>query len=361
MKYLSFLWITFLFLACTRQPNLTQINIDKSLKEESILNLSEIVDSLEYVRLETDSNCLIGNNFEIAVFENEILSFNKKKCLLFDRKTGKFIKEILHSGNDTDGYMFTMAGKGMVANEEDRYVFLKEWNGNISTYFIDTQTRKRIPYNDFGGVAYVNDSVWVATLLNLDGKKTNKMYIYENYRCKDSIPVTQTFELKSNAIALLDHEDLFYRAGGKTYYKYMMDDTVYQVTSDALIPYYTFYSANKSPKIELKEHPESMYELMKDLYVINGIVETDRYVLYEVAYQEKKQYMAYDKKSGKGGMLKDGFINDVDHGLPLWPHHLTAKGEYVFVINPSLADEAALRKYNLKEDDNALVIIGHGV
>lgn len=359
MRYLSVLLVICSFVSCTNQTSFSQIDLDKDMTENVSVKLSEMVSHLEYIRLETDSNCLIGDNFQIAVLENEILSFNRKKCLWFDRKTGKFVKEILHSGKDIDGYMSTMVGKGMVANEEKRYIFLKEWNGNISTYFIDTNTKKSISYTDFGSVAYLNDTVLVATSLNLDGKQINRMWIYDNYVCVDSIPTTQTFELKSNAIAFLDNEDLFYRAEGKTYYKHMMNDTVYQVTADALIPRYFFYSNEKSPTIELKGHPESMYELMKDMYVVSKIIETDYYILYEIAYQEEKHYMAYNKNTGKGGRLEEGVVNDIDNGSVLWPDHLTAKGEYVFVLNPSSLNESELNRYNLKEDDNALVIIGN--
>lgn len=359
MKYVATLFILFFLMSCTSHENFIQIDVEKDIKKEVVLKLSQVIDSLEYIRLETDSNCLIGDNFKIALLDDEILTFTKKKCLLFDRKTGEFAREILHRGKDKEGYMFTMAGKGMVANEEERYIFLKEWNGNLSTYFIDTRTKREIPYQSFGSIAYVNDSVLAATLLNVDGKQKNRMLLYENYVCKDSIPVNQTFELKSNAISLLDNEDMFYRSAGKTYYKHIMDDTVYQVTNNTLVPSFAFYSGDKSPKIELKEHQERMYELMKEMYVVSGIMETHSFIFYEITYRQEKYDMVYDKKSGKGGRLKTGLINDLDNEMDVWPDHITAKGEYVFIVNPSLLDESLLNKHRLREDDNPMIVVGH--
>lgn len=358
MKNFAISILCVFLLSCSNENKKISIDIDKEFSKEARLKLSDIISSIEYIALETDTNCLVEQNFGVLLFSKEIVVINKRKCLLFDRATGKFIKEILHRGNDPEGYNSTMLGKGLLGNENDEYLFLREWNGNISTYSYQTGERLQIPYEDYGAIAYLDKNKFVTTALNLDGKQRVKMWIYDNYNCVDSISNNQTFELKSNAIAFFYNEEIFYRSGGNTFYKYHVNDTVYQIKENRLIPEYEFISSN-SPNLEMREHPERMGELMKECFVVEQIVEDDTYIMYSIAHEGEKYHLIHNKKSEEGGIVKGGIINDIDNGINPWIDHITDKGEYVFVINPSSLDDDDLKKYNIKEDDNPLIAIGY--
>lgn len=127
------------------------------------IGLSNIVSKLEYIPLETDTNCLLEENTEILLFENEIVAVNKRKILLFDRKKGKFKSEILYSGKDPEGYGSTMLGKGLMGNEKEEYVFLREWNGDISTYNLKRGKGKVSCIGNYRAVAYAENRTLVAT------------------------------------------------------------------------------------------------------------------------------------------------------------------------------------------------------
>ena len=68
--------------------------------------------------------------------------------------------------------------------------------------------------------------------------------------------------------------------------------------------------------------------------------------------------LRYDKKTGRGGCLEEGFSNDIDNGISLWPNHITEKGEFVFLVNPASLYEAELKALGLKEDDNPMLVVG---
>ena len=87
-------------------------------------------------------------------------------------------------------------------------------------------------------------------------------------------------------------------------------------------------------------------------------MEDNDYVLYQIEYEKEKHFLLYDKEAGEGCRLDEGFTDDIDGGVNLWPDHITEKGEYVFVVNPALLEEDMLAKYNLQEDDNPLIIVG---
>lgn len=321
------------------------------------INLSDLIKSVEYVILETDTNCLVSDNYRIVVMPKEILAFNVRRCLAFDRKTGNFIKEIRHRGNDGVGYNSTLIGRGLLADDNREFIFFREWNGNISAYNIDTGINEKIPYTDYGAFAFIDSSRYIGTLMNWDGKKENWMYLYENSEPVDSIPTLMKFNLNSDAICILKDEDLFYRYAGKTYYKNIMNDTVYAVT-ECLTPSYIFYSSGKLPDISMKERPEYLGNDLKEKYVISNIVETERYIFYTNTYQDKKFRMAYDKKDKKGGILQQNIINDIDDKGNFWIHYITENGDIIFVTDPMFMDESTLKSFDIIDDNNPIVVIG---
>lgn len=157
-------------------------------------------------------------------------------------------------------------------------------------------------------------------------------------------------------MAVIDNDEIFYRFNDQTFFKDATNDTVFAV-ADTLSPAFVFQSSNL-PRIELREHPEIMAQKMKEMYFVNHIVEDTNYIYYTVAYQGKTYQLLYGKKTGESGVLKGGLTNDMDGGISLFPDHITDRGEYVFVLNPALMDEAELAQCNLKEDDNPIIAIG---
>lgn len=356
-KMLSLVLGALLFLACNEQEEMIRVDVDQAMNSTLSKKLSDVVKKLDYVALETDSNSLVGRNFEVALFDKDIAVIENRKILLFDRETGKFKQEVLHRGNEPGGYASALVGRGMVANEKAGYLFLNEWDKKMSTYNIYTKERKRFPVlGSIKSVAYTEDDSFVTTAFNFDGQHPLKMWVYNHYQCVDSIPNSWKFKLMSNAMTIIHNDEIFYRMNGRTYFKDATNDTVFVVT-DTLTPAFVFKSSNL-PQIELREHPDMLYQKMLDKYFVNNIVEDANHIYYTVAYQEKTYQLLYDKKTGESGVLKGGLTNDMDGGISLFPDHITDRGEYVFVLNPALMDEAELGQCNLKEDDNPMIVIG---
>ena len=350
------LFVTALF-SCSKQEQMIRVEVDEAMHTPLTKKLSDVVKSLEYVALETDSNCLVGNAFDVALFEKDIAVIGRGKILLFDRTSGKFKKEVLHRGRDPQGYSSTMAGYGMCAIEKTGDIFIKEWNKKISTYNVYTQERKGFSLmGNIKSVAYTSNESFVTTAFNFDGQHPIKMWRYDNYQCVDSIPNKWMFNLKSDAMAVIKSDEIFYRWNNRTFFKDATNDTVFAVT-DVLTPVYIFQSDNL-PEITLRERPENMAQKMKDMYCIHSLMEDGRHIYYTMGYQDKTYRLVYDKASGRGGVLNDGFENDLNGGVNLFPDHITEREEYVFVLNPAFMSEEELDECNLKEDDNPMIVIG---
>ena len=84
----------------TNEKTIYEIDLSKDFTGSTCDNLllSDIVEDVEYVQLETTDNCLIGAGFFCAFTEKDIYvlntNYNNEELFRFDKATGKFIKKI---------------------------------------------------------------------------------------------------------------------------------------------------------------------------------------------------------------------------------------------------------------------------
>ncbi len=106
MKLLLLAFITMSFFACN-QSQKTDNDIDLSmLNSDNILPLSSLYDSISYVKLETTSECLIGNIKKIIPSANQYFIFDEEyfNIFIFDTN-GKFLKKIGKRGTGPNEYI----------------------------------------------------------------------------------------------------------------------------------------------------------------------------------------------------------------------------------------------------------------
>lgn len=126
------------------------IRIELPLKQkENKISLSEIVDSIRYIPLETKNECLIGNIDKILLTdENEYLIVDKEissSIYLFD-ESGAFLNKIGNRGGASSEY---------VTIEDVSYC-----NGNV--YVWDSSSRKILIYSKEGGFVSSFDFDYIA-------------------------------------------------------------------------------------------------------------------------------------------------------------------------------------------------------
>ena len=85
-----------------------QIDVLPAFENLTELKVSQLGKNIRYVPLETTDSSLIGARYAIQLLDDGILvsygARTEAHCYLFDRKTGKFIREIGHIGEDPKGY-----------------------------------------------------------------------------------------------------------------------------------------------------------------------------------------------------------------------------------------------------------------
>lgn len=99
--------IAFVLLSCTESDRTSTVKIQLSdaMDRTELLDASELSETVTYIPLETNDSVIVGNIPDITVLDSVILVSSLSQSLqAFDRKTGKFIANIGHIGNDPEGY-----------------------------------------------------------------------------------------------------------------------------------------------------------------------------------------------------------------------------------------------------------------
>ncbi|MBA4411218.1 MAG: 6-bladed beta-propeller [Bacteroidota bacterium] len=100
---------------------------------EEEINLSEIVDSIKYIKLQTDSNCVMGRIHDIVISEKYIyaLDISQQIIFVFDKK-GKFISKLDKRGKGPDEYLNLGP---MFVDKNEKYIEFISFSGKNSKIF----------------------------------------------------------------------------------------------------------------------------------------------------------------------------------------------------------------------------------
>ena len=116
---------------------IAKINIDPDSKSQSSLTLNDLIESIEYIPLETKDECVIGTisrNFHFEISDNYILvqCSNSGRFYLFNRK-GRFIAQISDIGEGPGEYLRTT--KPYFIDEENKQILLFALNPDRYIYY----------------------------------------------------------------------------------------------------------------------------------------------------------------------------------------------------------------------------------
>jgi len=374
--------VVLLFHSCSSKENneIKVINIEKSFLNSKRILLSDLVDSVEYIPLETRVDNLIGRNVKVFANEEFIITLTTNHVFLFDRKSGKFIHEIGNQGLGPDEY----------------YSALSFFEINHTIQCISSNTKDRIDYGTGGEIIrknktpkdispfqeYIplNDSVYVSYIDNFTGKDPNRIIVFDNRG--DSInmfPNNNTFF--SNRLIISNVGALFFKKNDHTYFFENCLDTIYEISTHELSPRMYFNMGKFSPPYEKKgeffDPPQNPPIL--DYFTINRIQESDKYILFNFNYQRNFYFGYYDKISnetqiGKHENSQDSrLFNDIDNFISIGTKGLTVNNNDELVLyidaweitewfdtypeNKENLSKDIQRFSKLNSDDNPVVVI----
>ena len=368
-----------LFMGCNSQNSgnrdkLRQVNIVDAFESRKFKSLSTIVDgSIDYVCLETTGKAMLGSSLWVYVSDSIIETISFRKILLFERRTGGFIREIGHYGNDPEGYRastFTLP-----FDEENNVFYALGWP--LRQYLCYDQSGKLVKKinapKEAASFAQIDRQINVAFIKNYDGNEIRKLVLFSDVDSMIKMYPNYNRFIKQPGISMYRNHGWFYRFDRKLCFFEQFTDTIFQVTPDNLIPLFKLETGKYLPPYKSQGSISFFLNERKNYFFTDNIFESERFLFFQIGYQGSFFQGVYDKKTGETGITKndDGFENDVNNFIPFHYFSVNTRGELIgfmeaykvkqwFAENPVKAARlpAHLQKLReIKETDNPVVMI----
>lgn len=369
------------------------------------LKASDGFKKISYIPLETNDSCLIGHAPSVKILHDKLLvTTAMKQCFLFDRATGRFLTSVGHVGNDPEGYSDV---RGCWVDYPNNLIYFNGWNGSQVIYNADGTYKgnlksplKATEFPSFTVFNYLDEQTLVAhstagnsnpdqvtvfrdtTIINqflssgmdtvsfkMEPENIQSLSVIYNHGFGGGMIFLDYKDGKAAAYPIGDR--FFWHQGKDLFFMEQFNDTIYQVTADALLPVryldlasYHWDAAERFNKEQARAiYPTEVLE-GKDVLLIRFVVDL---------YKDRFVYNAlFDKKNGtvKVSNYTMAFKNDLDGFLPLQPEFVSPDGEFAQIIpvdeiiswfeengdKAGLPEEVAALK-QVGEEDNPVVVI----
>lgn len=331
------------FAACS--PNKTvekdeiyNVQITQAFESEDKAQLSQIIDGdIEYIPLETKKEILLGNSPRVFTTDLYIVAATNRQMFLFDRKTGKFIREIGHYGKDPGGYRNVL--KAFTFDEKNSLLYTRGWDSkNYVTYALEGTVANEITVQPIEreedmansifsemitSIAPLNDTSYIGYVWNLNGKQEAKLIVFNQNNPRIKVfPQYKRFDYDINrdGISVYDWNAKFYLLDDQLHFFERFTDTVFTVSANALEPELILHrgeteEANGTNLTNKKG--EVPYLLIEDLFGAN------RFLFFKIKQPREKfegdfYYGFYDKATNTTALSENdkGLKNDINGFLP---------------------------------------------
>lgn len=359
------------------QTGLVTIPLEASIEEERKVALSDLAEKVEYIPLETDTNCLVGNLWDNRIIRSKQYFFLAMgKSLLQYSLNGKFVRNIGSVGQGPGEYSWIT---DIDVRDDSRQLFVST-DEKINVYDIETgKFLHSLPagYRDFQ-FKMLNDTTAFRFLYNSNGQVKNRVLITDNHGdTLRAYPRYDLFTVKEGMAYMIgsSNDRFMYRCGSDICYRENYNDTIFTVTEEALIPRYLVdlgkYHLPLEYRFEVLGDNKKFAELATPYLAIHPIETADYlFIPYEAWAGDnsvKGQLAIYDKRSGECYTVADRTLkDDFNHLFDFIPtvaldDHTLLKvftAEAIFKLaekEPSILEHEALK--GLQEDDNPVLMV----
>jgi hypothetical protein len=392
-----------LFCACSKNKRFRDVSIIRLsdvVGQYEVLNLSDYVDSIQYVLLETNDTVLISDIAQIA-FENNHIIINDKynACKIFNR-SGDFLHSLGSRGQGPTEYIVL---RSIQAIPETNAILMESTSGTYFLYGIDGTLLDKITFpriqneGNARKATYLASGTYVSDVFSY-GEIHNKAVAYQatpvGYEIIKAYP--NPIHVEKTLAGFSSHEEaVIYRFQDNVRTYKHINDTIFTVGQDlemktAFIFDFGKYRASPEWMFEMVANKELKYiwplnilessdHLFIEFFFGNHAPEAFEYIKRwsdgdEKAVTNYNVYALFNKQNGTLKLMNHpikktpGFKNDLDGGPVIWPHAISSNNELITFYEA----EAFLAYYNtikvpspeltriartLKIDNNPVVII----
>ena len=334
--------IIFVLLSILSITGQERISIDPERTPRGSLALSELIESIEYIPLETNGQCYLGDinyDYQVIVSDNYIIvqyfTLSSNSYFLFNR-AGKFIAQIGRMGGGPGEYLNSSTLVGIDEKNNQIIIGTRRAADNITFNYYDLNgkfvqsTLVDQRFIHFRGIKLDDKYVSVRISVNNPERSFHFGFFSNDYKLikEKKIDTDITF----GGTRMYSH----YTYNGQLHFKIShRNDTLYRINKDfSFFPKYFINTGRYSvfPGITEREYNNSV--------ALWSVFETDRYILISYRYIEKLFYHYYDKNRRQSFLFNSdsGIPNDYDGGLSFWPMKQNGK-EFVSWYNAYFFEE----------------------
>jgi len=351
MRY-TFLGLFVFIIGCSsplHKDNLLTMNVENAFDNPCDIFLSDFATEIEYIPLETIRESVTGGYLRVFATGRYIIAVAFRQNYLFDRKTGKFIREIGRYGRGPNEYMSTTHS---VPFDEDRQTIRSSANDPQKNIEYDLNgfvvrsllfpPKNKPKYNMWSEMIPLNDKYFVTYVMNNSGNETDKLIVFdEKGNVYARFPNHHTFEINpKHAGSFTTSGQVFYKWKNDVFFYENCVDTLFRVTKDEIFPCYHLQLGKYNPPYSEKSNlpwgdpdPFGDNKMRYNFFEFQTINESERFLFFSFLYGKGDPianiqpifFGYYDKelnitKISKVDQIKiSPVINDLDDFAPLHP------------------------------------------
>jgi len=375
--------------------SLSVINVEHALQNPSRLKTSDLGKTIRYIPLETNDNCLIGDNPVIKVLKNYIIveysasTLTTGRCLLFNKEDGRFIAEIGHVGRDPAAFSKQFSW----TDEKEEFLYYERRPNQLIRYDMKGNFRGKTEFISSGSASYysITDSEVIGYFGGIHPSRQYVLGFFDKEGVlKDTIPLLlpkiseeivgisvigarSAYEIYGNwartGATIIDYNNdmqavvasnvaRIWRHNGNIRFKEDYVDTIYTVSGNKLVPSIIFHTG----KYRLPVKESSSKNISKERVFIADVSENSNHVFFQLSKQNQDGSVLYnglfDKNTGetKIGKHSDGIEDDLSNFIPLSPLGMSTVGEFISLVDISVLMEW-LEKHPEERNNEKLPLI----
>ena len=346
MKWTVFLSLSILLAGCSGSTEekatsydrdmFFTVNYEETLTNKRSLNLSDIAGKIEYIRLETNDDCLLTLKPDFYFTDKYIFVNNSKQILQFDRK-GRFIKQIGRHGRGPGE--IGLIRQLTVLDDEKLLIAQTNWARKLYYFNYEGEFLRQRKVQDIYRIIGLPGN----RLLNFDycsGGAEEYIFVLTNSQGDTTGVVKNHYNWENTAgygaVVSYDLFRPFYEYMGNTYFKSRHNDTVYQAIGDTISPAYFIdlgkYLLPQELRLEaLNTSPATRFQDFKEgsrgYRFVSTLEADEKLFISSQDYQDGEvQYnMLYYRPESRSTLMVDdtgypsGILNNLDGGPDFWP------------------------------------------
>jgi hypothetical protein len=290
----------------SESSDLKEIKVSK--ETDTDLYLSEIASSINIIQLETKSESLISNIYDLKTFRDHIYVKDRNKQILVFDKEGNFIRNLILQG---DGPMETKTVTSFEIDEISGKVYVSGLN-KLLIYSNDQKFLEEKSFSvNLNHLTILDEKLFAITEFNMkpiEKGYTNETVMFEmshELEFKDSIQLRKVV-LDQKMILGFHNRNFISRVRDKKYVYIptppidkVFRDTLYEIEDNILKPYF-----------KLNFGADQFTDDGKKAILIRNVSVGKDYLLCEYDYENKKKFFLYHLKNSKGYNLNEGFLDN---------------------------------------------------